>query len=74
MTGRTRTRGKRPAPHALIEIVREQTLDYPAEETVFALSWVIVKTVQGLDISKAQKSQSIDNIAEQLRMMYDFRE
>ena len=58
---KTWTRSQRPAPHELINALREQVNGKPAEEAVFALSWVIVDIVK--DISPApRKTETAKNV------------
>lgn len=49
------SRGKRPAPYELIDELRDQVAEYPAEEAMFALSWAIVNKVNELSLKAPQK-------------------
>ena len=67
------SRGKRPAPYELIDELRGQVAEYPAEEAVFALSWAIVNKVNELSLKAPQKAETIGNVIDQLRAMFIFK-
>jgi len=69
---KTWTRGERPAPYELIKALQEQVHGKPAEEAVFALSWVIVDIVKHISPAP-RKIETATNVVEQLKAMLVFR-